>query len=356
MFPRQRAPRMGGGSGGGENSLVTMPLFLREDDIVRLLRIEDVIIAIEEAFRQHGFGKAVNRPRVRATSGNTVLQVMSAAIPSQGVMGLKAYTSARGGARFLGMLYSTESGDLLAVMEANRLGQIRTGAASAVATKYLARTDAGTVGIIGTGWQARTQLVAVSKIRPVALVKCFSRDDQRRVTFAQEMISELGAEVATADSAQEAAEDADIIITATTSREPVLMGEWLGPGVHVNAIGSNWASKQEVDAVVVQRSDRIVVDDLEQAKIEAGDLIKPVEDGLLEWDRVVELGQIVVGEVPGRSSPQEITLFESQGIALEDVAAMKLAYDRARQLGVGETLKQIVNRELERLPLPFTPG
>lgn len=316
-----------------------MALFLREDDVARILKMEEVIAIVEEAFRRHGQHKAVNRPRQRSVTGEVVLHVMSAAIPSLGVMGVKAYSGTRGAARFMGMLYSAETGELLALMEADRLGQMRTGAASAVATKHLARADAGTIGIIGTGWQARSQLIAVSKVRPVALAKCFSRNEERRTAFAEEMVQELGAEVVAVDSAQEAAERADIIITATTSKAPVLQGAWLRPGMHINAVGSNWAVKQELDADAVRRTDRIVVDDLEQAKIESGDLIAPAEAGLLQWDRVVELGQIVIGETPGRSSPQQITLFESQGIALEDVATMKLAYDRARQLGIGGTLR-----------------
>ncbi len=316
-----------------------MALFLREDEVARVLPMADVIDALEEAFRQHGLRKAVNRPRHRVTSGSTVLHVMSAAIPSMGVMGLKAYSSARGGARFLAMLYSTTTGELLAIMEADRLGQLRTGAASALATKYLAGPNASVVGIIGTGWQARSQLVATSKVRPVALVNVYSRDPARRSAFAEEMIRELGAEVTTADSAQEAVEGTDIVITATTSRDPVLLGAWLRPGVHINAIGSNWASKREIDTEVVRRSDRIVVDDLEQAKIEAGDLLGPIDEGLLDWERVVELGQLVTGEVVGRTSAAQITLFESQGIALEDVATMKLAFDRARAAGIGSTFR-----------------
>lgn len=316
-----------------------MALFIREDDIARVLRMPDVVAAVEDAFRQAGLGTAVNRPRQRASSGDTILHVMSAAIPALGVMGLKAYSSARDGTRFLAMLYSTETGELLAVMEADRLGQMRTGAASAVATKYLARPDAGTVGIIGTGWQARSQLAAVACVRPVALVKCYSRDARRREAFAEEMIRELGAEVVAAERAEEAVE-AEIIITATTSSEPVLSGAWLRPGMHVNAIGSNWAQKRELDTEAVTRAGRIVVDDLEQAKLEAGDLIQSVEEGVLDWERVVELGPVVAGTEPGRRSAEEITLFESQGIALEDVAAMKLAYDRARALGIGEPFKR----------------
>ncbi len=316
-----------------------MALFLREDEIARLIRMEDLIDALEDAFREQGRHQVVNRPRHRVTAGSTVLNVMSAGIPSLEVMGLKAYSSARAGARFLAMLYSTGTGELLAVMEADRLGQLRTGAASALATKYLARSNAGVVGIIGTGWQARSQLIAVSKVRPVALVHVYSRDAARRNAFAEEMIRELGAEVATAERAEDAVTEADIIITATTARTPVLLGAWLRPGMHINAIGSNWANKQEIDTEVVRRSARIVVDDLEQAKVEAGDLLEAIDQGILDWGRVVELGQVVVGAVPGRTSEAEITLFESQGIALEDVATMKLAYDRARAAGIGETFR-----------------
>lgn len=317
-----------------------MALFLREDDIALVLRMPEVIAAVEEVFREQGLGKVVNRPRQRVSSEGTILHVMSAAVPALGVMGLKAYSSARGGARFLAMLYSTETGELLAVMEANRLGQIRTGAASAVATKYLARPDAGSIGIIGTGWQARSQVVAVASVRPIALVKSFGRDERRRTAFADELIHELGGEVAPVDSAEEAVEGVDIVITATNARSPVLFGSWLQPGMHVNAIGSNWGDRRELDTEAVGRAQRIVVDDLEQAKGESGDLIGAVEEGTIDWTRVVELGPIVAGIIPGRTSESEITLFESQGIALEDVAAMKLAYDRAKEMGVGEPFKR----------------
>ncbi len=323
-----------------------MPLLLRENDVARLLRMDDVIAAVEDAFRQLGTHNAVNRPRQRSTTApGTILHVMSAAIPPLGVLGLKAYTSAHAGTRFMGMLYGVETGELLALMEVDRLGQLRTGAASAVATKYLARANAGSIGILGTGVQARTQVMAICRVRPVALVKCYSRTAQHREAFAEEMVQELGGEVVAVDSARDAVDAVDIIVTATTAKEPVLWGEWLKPGVHVNAIGSNAASRRELDGEAIRGSDRIAVDDLEQAKQESGDLIAAVESGLCSWDRVVELGQIVVGEAAGRASPEQITLFESQGIAAEDVATMKLAYDRALQLGVGEQLQQEAPRE-----------
>ncbi len=320
-----------------------MPLLLREDDVARVLPMDTLIAAVEDGFRLLGRQQALNRPRQRSTTKEgTVLHVMSAAIPALGVMGLKAYTSGRDGTRFMAMLYSTDTGELIAMMEANRLGQMRTGAASAVATKHMAKPDAGALGIIGTGWQARSQVIAASRVRPIALVKCYSRDARRREEFADEMIAELGAEVVAVRSAREAVEAVDIVATATTASEPVLLGEWLVPGMHVNAIGSNWTTRRELDAEAVRRCDRIAVDDVQQAREEAGDLVGASDAGLPVWDRVVELGRIVAGDTPGRAAPREITLFESQGIALEDVAAMKLAYDRARQLGVGEELRKDV--------------
>ena len=155
----------------------------------------------------------------------------------------------------------------------------------------------------------------------------------------------MGAEVVAVDTAREAVDGVEIAVTATTATEPVVLGEWIRAGMHINAVGSNWANRQELDAGAVGRCDRVAVDDLAQAKEESGDLIAAAEVGVLAWDRVVELGLIVAGEVPGRTAPQETTLFESQGIALEDVAAIKLAYDRARQLGVGEELKKDVTSE-----------
>lgn len=318
-----------------------MPLLLRENDIARVLQMDRVIAAVEEAFRFLGRGNAVNRPRQRSTTtAGAILHVMSAAIPALNVMGLKTYTSAPGGIRFVGMLYSTETGELLAMMEADRLGQMRTGAASAVASKYMARRDAGSIGIIGTGWQARSQVIAVSRVRPVALVKCFSRDPRHREAFAEEMVQELGAEVAAVDTAREAVDGVDIIITATNASDPVLLGEWLHSGVHINAIGSNWAHKRELDTEAVRRCHRIAVDDLEQAKQESGDLLAPIAPSVVSWEQVVELGQIVTGDTPGRTLRDEITLFESQGIALEDVATMKLAYESALAMGVGEQLQK----------------
>jgi len=324
-----------------------MALWLREADVSALLNMDDVIAAVEDGFRLLGEGAAVNQPRSRSVTTSGVLHVMHAAAPTLGVLGLKSYAVTPRGARFVAVLYRLEDGDVMAIAEANRLGQIRTGAASAVATRHMARADAGALGIIGAGWQARSQVQAIARVRPVALVKVFSRSEERREAFAAEMVAELGAEVVAVGSAEEAVEGCDIIVTATSAREPVLRGDWLRPGMHLNAVGSNAASRCEIDVAAVRRSDRIAVDSLEQARIECGDLIAADRDGGPVWDRVVELGAIMVGKSPGRQSAGEITLFESQGIALEDVVTMELLYRRAVAAGAGEPLP--LSKEVSRV-------
>jgi alanine dehydrogenase len=312
-----------------------MALLLREFEVAALLTIDDVITAVEAGFRSLGEGRAVNRPRSRAVTPSGTLQVLHAVVPDLGVMGVKTYATTPRGARFLAILYRMEDGEALTVAEADTLGQIRTGAASGVATKYLARPDAGVLAIIGSGWQARSQVQAIVRTRPIALVKVYSRSAARREAFAEEMVAALGAEVVAVDSAEEAVAGADILVTATSAREPVLRGAWVRPGMHINAIGSNAATRQEIDVDAVRRSDRVVVDMMEQARIEAGDLIAAESAGEPVWGRVTELGAIVAGAAPGRQDPGEITLFESQGIAMEDVVTLDLLYRRAKAAGAG---------------------
>ena len=316
----------------------TMALWLREADVATLLRMDDVIAAVEQGFRFLGEGAATNQPRSRSVTPSGVLHVMHAAVPTLGVMGVKSYAATPRGARFIAVLYRLEDGEVIAIAEADRLGQMRTGAASAVATRYMARADAGALGIIGAGWQARSQVQAIARVRPIALVKVFSPSEDRREAFAAAMVEDLGTEVVAAGNAEEAVEGCDVIVTATSAREPVLRGDWLRPGAHVNAVGSNAASRAELDAVAVRRSERIAVDSVAQARIECGDLLAAERAGDPVWDRVVELGAVTAGRSPGRQSDQETTLFESQGIALEDVVTMELLYRRAVAAGAGESL------------------
>ena len=235
-------------------------------------------------------------------------------------------------------LYDYESGQMLACMEAGRLGQIRTGAASGLATRYMAREDAGTVAVIGSGFQARTQLEAVCAVRDIKQARVFSRRQERREDFAQRSSERLGVDVQAVDSAQECVEGADIVIAITSAREPVVLGEWLAEGAHVNAAGGNHWQRREIDEAAVLRSELIVVDDLEQARIECGDLMWLEARGSFRWGMAHELRDVVAGRVPGRLSPEGVTLFESMGVALEDIAAAELVYRKAREQGVGVEL------------------
>jgi ornithine cyclodeaminase/alanine dehydrogenase-like protein (mu-crystallin family) len=260
---------------------------------------------------------------------------MAAADDVSGYMGLKIYTSSGKGLRFLVTLLSVESGDLVALIEADFLGQMRTGAASGVATRYLARENARKLGLIGTGLQARTQLQAIAQVRKLGEIRVFGRDAGRRETFAKEMSEVLKVSVSAATSAEDAVRDADIIVTSTTSTNPVLEGQWLKPGVHINAIGANFPQKRELDAEAVKRCDAIVVDSRAQSKLESGDLIHVFGEDSVRWHGVRELAEIAVGKAAGRTSPNQITLFKSNGIATEDIVVAGRIFEIARERGMG---------------------
>ena len=313
-----------------------MPLLLREHDVHGLLDMPTAIEAVEEALRGHAAGRATNRPRQRVAAPRSHLHVMAAGDHALGVFGAKVYSSSRSGARFLVLLYEEAGGELLAVIEADRLGQMRTGAASGVATRHMARPGAASVGILGTGWQAESQLLAVCAVRPIRAIRAYSRDPDGRRRFAGRMSQALGLAVTPVETPEAAVRGPEIVITATSAREPVCRGAWLEPGTHVNAIGANFLSRRELDVETIARANIVVVDSAEQCRLEAGDLLPAVERGLVTWESLVELGRIADGRVPGRRTEQEITLFKSVGIALEDIAAARAVYELAKQRGVGE--------------------
>jgi len=315
-----------------------MALVIREAQVRSMLAMTDAVYVLEEAFSAFAEGAATNRPRTRIVLANGVMHVLAAAAPALGVIGFKTYTVFREGVRFVVMLFSSQDGQLLAIIEADWLGRIRTGATSGVATKYMARPDASVVGMIGAGTQAHTQLMGVCAVRPVNMVYVYSRRLHECDVFCNQMSRERGIEVRPVASAKLAIEDADIVITATTSPEPVLFGEWLKPGCHINAIGSNWANRREIDQLTLQRSNLIVTDSREQALTEAGDLIIAANEGLLDWSNVYELSDIVAGTGPQRETPDDITLYKGIGIALEDIATAYHVYALAKQQGVGEEL------------------
>lgn len=314
-----------------------MAILLKEADVENLVTMDTAIEAVEEAFRLQGEHKVHYPARQRCLLNQAMLHVMSASLPTIGYAGLKSYTSTSGKIRFHVMLYDKD-GILVAMMQAEKLGQMRTGAATAVATKYMSRQNSSQLGIIGTGWQARAQVMAACAVRPIRTVAAYSRDPENRSRFCGEMAEATGISFIAVDTPEEAVKDKDIIITATNSREPVLKGEWLAEGMHINAVGSNILSRRELDAAAVGKCDCVIVDCKEQAMLESGDLARAAEEKAFYWEDARELGDVIKGEYPGREDAKEITLFESQGIALEDVALAARIYEKAEEEGIGEQI------------------
>ncbi len=313
------------------------PLYLTEGDVAATLSVREALALVEDAARALAEGRAQNRPRQRAYLPSSVIQVLAASYA--GRMGHKTYTVAMKGrgARFWYLLFN-DNGEMLSMMEADTLGQIRTGAASGVATRFLARDDAHTLAVIGTGWQARSQLEACFHVRNITRVVVYGRSAEKRAAFAEEMSAKIGHAVETVDDARAAVADADVICTMTSSSTPVLEGAWLKAGTHVNAAGSNRANAQEIDIETVRRADVIAVEDVAQAKVESGDLHAANEAGAISWDRVTLLSDVVAGHALGRTSDDQITLFESLGIGLWDIAAASHVYDRCIIEGRGTRL------------------
>lgn len=319
-----------------------MALILREKHVRTLLSMHDTVTVLEETFHALAQGNVVQQPRSRIAIPKGVLTMLVGAAPSFGVVGFKTYTAFREGVRYLIMLFSAQDGQLLAMIEADRIGSMRTGGTSAVATKYMARQDATIVGMIGAGTQAVTQLMGICTVRPITIVYVYSRRQHERELFCQEMQRLLNVQVIPVTHPRQAVEPADILITATTASEPVLHGEWLKPGCHINAIGSNWAHRRELDATTLQRSSIIATDYVEQAQIEAGDFIIPANEGLLDWQRVHELSHIIHHRRPQRASPKDITLYKGLGTALEDIVTAAHVYYLARRQSFGEEIALLV--------------
>ena len=317
---------------------MTSPLFITESDVESLFTMDIAVDALEQAFLARSRGEAHNESRRRLPTSSGAYNVMFATWPGHRIAGLKSYPGGKGGISFHVLLYDTSTNSLTAVIEANRMGQIRTGAASGVATKYMAREDAETVGIIGSGYQAETQLAAIAHVRNIQSAKVYSRSEDNRNRYAERMSEALGIEVTPVSSGEEAA-DADIVATITNSQEPVLLGEWLKPGTHINAAGNNSWLKREIDTRAIAMSDIVAVDDVEQAKIECGELMRAAEVGRFSWDLAVPIHDIVGGRMRGREGEDQITLFESQGLALEDIAACERIVELAREQDVGLPLK-----------------
>jgi ornithine cyclodeaminase/alanine dehydrogenase-like protein (mu-crystallin family) len=322
-----------------------MTLHISEAEVRELLTMPMAIAAVEEVSRKQAEGSVVVHPRRRfELPGGGFFHYMAALDNEASLVAMKQYTYVKGKLCFLVSLYSTETGELLALIEADYMGQMRTGAASGVATKYLAHKLAKSAAIIGAGGQARTQLEAIHSVRLLDSVYVYSRNAERRKKFCDEMSESLSINVYPMDSAAVAAQSAEIICTVTTSSQPVLRGVDVHSGVHINAIGANHAHKRELDDEVIAKANLIFVDSLAQSQQEAGDLIIPFLKQKERWSQVFELAQLVADKAPGRSKDIQVTLFKSNGIASWDLAVASQVYTLAREKGLGRQLPLFVQQ------------
>ena len=316
----------------------TKRLFLTEADVAGLLDMELALDALDEVFRARSAGEVRNEPRHRLPVGGGSYNFMASTWPARGLAGHKSYVAGGGGVSFHVMLYSTKGEGLLAVIEASRMGQVRTGAASGIATKYMAPAGASSVGIIGSGYQAETQLEAVCAVRDINDVKVFSRTAAKREKFAATMSERLGVNVVAVDSKEAAARGADVLVAVTNSVEPVVTGDMVERGMHINAAGNNSWMKRELDTAAIMKADLVACDDIDQTRIECGELMRAAETGHFSWESLVRLDRIVAGLRTARSWDDEVTLFESQGVAFEDIAVCGRLYEQAVERGVGVKL------------------
>jgi len=317
--------------------LPAVTLILREADVERLIEMDPVIAAVEAAMRELGAGTAQNEPRRRAFAPGGLLNVMFASFPGGGCTGLKAYTVAGGRARFVVLRFALD-GSLEALIEADHMGAYRTGAATAVAVKALAPGVPRTVALIGAGKQASTQALAISRVIQVNELRVFSRDPDRRATFATEQAGRLGVRVVAAASAEAAVRGADVVITMTTSSVPVIEAGWVEEHAVVVGAGSNFPNRTEIPGDLVARARTVVVDQLATAQLESGDLIQAHAAGKFDWERATELGSVLSGTW---KAPEQlgITLFESHGLALWDLAATSVVLAAARERRIGEEVQ-----------------
>jgi ornithine cyclodeaminase/alanine dehydrogenase-like protein (mu-crystallin family) len=303
-----------------------VPIYLNEKDVAEFLDMPTAIQALRDAFAARARNEGNIIPRTRWEFGERRLNVMGGGLLAQRRFAVKSY----GSSAFHVLLYSEKDG-LLAIMEANVLGQLRTGAASAVASEKMARPGASKVALIGTGRQARTQALALKSAGLLSELSVYARARDKLEAFCAALGREMAAPVTAARSAEEAVGDADIITAATNSATPVVMASWLKAGAHVNGIGANAANRREIDPEIVLKASLVVTDDIPQAKTEAAEFIDLAKAGQLDWSRVRPLHEVVTASLP--RDPGALTLFKSLGVGLEDVAVASIIYDRAMASG-----------------------
>jgi ornithine cyclodeaminase/alanine dehydrogenase-like protein (mu-crystallin family) len=314
---------------------------LNAREVERLAGMESLVAAVEAGVREQAAGQVVLPPRLNLPNGRGFFRLMPTVMNGSGIMGFKAFHgSVQDGVRYFIAIYEQASGRLLAMMDAHYLTAARTGATTGVATRFMARTDARRVAVIGSGLEARTNLLGVCAVRDIERVTAFSPNPERRAAFAQRMSQELKIEVRASDSPESCVEGADIVVVATNTTGKgdgiAFRGAWARAGMHVAAIGSTMPKLREIDAQSFARAGRIVIDcQTRQIEEESGDVIDALANGTYDRGKVSELQEVVAGRAPGRDGEDQITLFKSVGTAVQDVASGYAVYQEARRLGAG---------------------
>jgi len=319
-----------------------MPLILKETDVRELLSMEDGVTIVEEAHRLDAVGEAILAPRLALPLGGEVgtYRIMAAALPGMSTFGLKTLTGVPGRrlpelTYFTILVFDGETGGFLGLLPAGHITRTRTGAAGGVAVKHLSRPDSKILAVFGSGVQARAQVAAIRVVRDIEKVKIFDIVPEAAENFANDLRGS-GVDTEIAASGQEAVAGSDIVTTATTAKEAFIEADWLEPGMHVNGVGANSAGKKELTPGVYARG-YVVVDYKEQVLMEAGDLMAALEaeDGISESDIAAELGEVIAGTKPGRTSDDQITVFKSVGVAYQDIATAAYVYKEAVARGMG---------------------
>lgn len=322
-------------------------LWLNRKEVESLLDMKGALKVVEEAFRQHGLKKVQMPPKLYLffKKHNGDLRTMPAYLEEQDITGVKIVNVHPDNPKkglptvmALVILNSTETGAPIAVMDGTYLTDMRTGAGGGVAVKYLARRNSKTVGFVGTGNQARTQLLAINEIIDIEEVKAASTSEKHTLAFREEMEKRIGCDITPEKSIREVC-DCDILVTTTPSREPIVMNGWISEGTHINAIGADAPGKEELDPKILKRA-KIVVDDFAQAS-HSGEVNVPLTKGLLaKKDIFCELGEVITGKKKARTSDSDITVFDSTGLAIQDVATADMVYRKALEKNRGIKLQQ----------------
>jgi ornithine cyclodeaminase/alanine dehydrogenase-like protein (mu-crystallin family) len=315
-----------------------MMRYLSNDDVRALVSADEAREVIHELFRHESEGAAENHPTTELTIPGGMFRIKAGVAYGYRVFGYKAYGGIGRASRYLVHVFSLETGKQLGILDSRQLTEIRTGAVSGVGTDLMARKDASVVGMIGTGREAREQILAVSRVRPLRQVRCWSRSEENRASYARDVGEKLGVEVVPTATPSECVRDADIVVTITSAKDPIVDGDWLSPGTFICGVGATTPERRELHGNAVDRCGTIVVEHLPQAQGESGELLDAVERGALSWDRVHELKDIVSGKIPGRVSESEINLFDTIGVGTEDIAIAKFALDKAERLNAGREI------------------